>query len=189
MKGNENYTRIAARDTADALKILSGSVRGIAATTKQRSAQDQIVVTAIEVMHHSRRLVDEAKKAISSPQNPDRQFPLAQAAKAVSDALNRLINCLPGQRDVNAAIREIAMASVALTTEQYPSTSGASFQDVQTSLSVAAASLNVSASDLVANSRGTHLQLAQASKTFAGKYGDVINSGLTLAGLYKVRIN
>ena len=117
-----------------------------------------------------------AKKAIASPQNPENPSRLAQAAKAVSQALNQVINCLPGQRDVDTAIKEIAAASVALTTGQYPPAGDMSFQDVQTSLSVSAA---------VANSRGTHMQLAQASKKFAGKYN--VHSRLMLAGLSKVK--
>ncbi|XP_065832029.1 talin-like [Oscarella lobularis] len=184
-QGNENYTGIAARDTANALKVLTGSVRGVAGATDDRSAQEQIVATAIQVMRHSRHLIDEAKKAIASPQNPENQSRLAQAAKAVSQALNQVINCLPGQRDVDAAIKEIAAASVALTTGQYPSAGDMSFQDVQTSWSVSATALNVSASELVANSRGTHMQLAQASQKFAGKYKAMLNSGLMLAGLSK----
>nr|A0A3G2LGI8.1 RecName: Full=Talin [Oscarella pearsei]AYN71349.1 talin [Oscarella pearsei] len=184
-QGNENYTGIAARDTANALKVLSGSVRGVAAATDDRSAQEQIIVTAIQVMAHSRRLIEEAKKAIASPTNPENQSRLAQAAKAVSQALNQVINCLPGQRDVDAAIKDIAAASVALTTGQFPSAGGQSFQDVQTSLSVSSAALNVSASELVANSRGTHMQLAQSSQKFAGKYKTMLHSGLMLAGLSK----
>ena len=88
---------------------------------------------------------------------------------------------------IGTIIKEIAAASVALTTGQYPPAGDMSFQDVQTSWSVSAAALNVSASELVANSRGTHMQLAQASQKFAGKYKAMLNSGLMLAGLSKVR--
>lgn len=34
-----------------------------------------------------------------------------QVAKAVSQALNRSVNCLPGQRDVDNAIRTVGEAS------------------------------------------------------------------------------
>lgn len=34
-----------------------------------------------------------------------------QVAKAVSQALNRCVNCLPGQRDVDAAIHTVGEAS------------------------------------------------------------------------------
>lgn len=41
-----------------------------------------------------------------------------QAAKAVSQALNQVVNCLPGQRDVDQAIKAIAEASQALQKKQ-----------------------------------------------------------------------
>lgn len=44
-----------------------------------------------------------------------------QAAKAVSQALNQVVNCLPGQRDVDQAIKAIAEASQALQKKQVDS--------------------------------------------------------------------
>lgn len=38
-------------------------------------------------------------------------FGCVQVAKAVSQALNRSVNCLPGQRDVDNAIRTVGEAS------------------------------------------------------------------------------
>ena len=113
-QGNDNYTGVAARDTANALKVLAGSVRGVAACTPDCAAQDQIIVSARAVMEHSGNLIREAKQAVAFLNNAENQPRLAQAAKAVSTALNEVINCLPGARDVDAAIKEIAAASQAL---------------------------------------------------------------------------
>ena len=44
--GNDNYTGIAARDTANALKVLAGAVRGVAAGTKNPRTQEYILTTA-----------------------------------------------------------------------------------------------------------------------------------------------
>ena len=44
--GNDNYTGIAARDTANALKVLAGAVRGVAAGTKDPRTQEYILTTA-----------------------------------------------------------------------------------------------------------------------------------------------
>lgn len=41
-----------------------------------------------------------------------------QVAKAVSQALNRCVNCLPGQRDVDNAIRTVGEASKKLLSDQ-----------------------------------------------------------------------
>ena len=47
--GNENYTGIAARDTANALTVLANSVRGVAAGTKNAQTQEYILSTAQQV--------------------------------------------------------------------------------------------------------------------------------------------
>ncbi|XP_066270425.1 talin-1-like isoform X7 [Branchiostoma lanceolatum] len=117
-QGNENYTGLAARDTANALRTLTGAVRGVAAATSDRQAQDHLIDTARDVMDKSVNLIEEAKKAVNDPNNPDNQQRLAQVAKAVSHALNNCVNCLPGQRDVDFAIRNIGEASKALLSGQ-----------------------------------------------------------------------
>ena len=68
---------MAARDTANALKNLSISVRGVAATTKDRELQDKILEHCGEVMEKSANLIEEAKKAVNNPNNPDNQTRLA----------------------------------------------------------------------------------------------------------------
>ena len=47
--GNENYTGIASRDTANALRVLAHAVRGVAAGTKNTHTQEYILSTAQNV--------------------------------------------------------------------------------------------------------------------------------------------
>lgn len=113
-QGNENYTGIAARDTANALRVLAGAVRGVAAFTKNPQTQEYIIVTAQQVMDQSVALISEAKQVVQDPNTPNKQMRLAQAAKAVSQALNRVVNCLPGIIEYDQAIKVIAQAALAL---------------------------------------------------------------------------
>jgi len=78
LQGNENYTGIAARDTANSLRVLTSAVRGVAATSSDRELQDSIIDHARDVMDKSANLIEEAKKAVMHPQNPDNQTRLAQ---------------------------------------------------------------------------------------------------------------
>lgn len=87
LQGNENYTGIAARDTANALKVLMQAVRGVAATTNDRALQEKIIDCAIDVMDKSSNLIDEAKKAVNNPSNPDNQTRLAQVENPLMDTL------------------------------------------------------------------------------------------------------
>ena len=83
VQANENYTGIAARDTANALKNLTGAVRGVAANTKERPNQDMIIDRAKDVMDKSANLLDEAKKALQNPNSPDNQQRLAQVGYCI----------------------------------------------------------------------------------------------------------
>ena len=78
LQGNENYTGIAARDTANSLRVLTSAVRGVAATSTDRQLQESIIDHARDVMDKSANLIEEAKKAVTNPQNPDNQTRLAQ---------------------------------------------------------------------------------------------------------------
>ena len=62
-------------------------------------------------MDQSVALISEAKAAIEDPSAANKQQRLAQAAKAVSQALNQVVNCLPGQIEFDQAIKAIAESS------------------------------------------------------------------------------
>ena len=64
-----------------------------------------------QVMDKSVALISESKSAVQDPNVPNKQQRLAQAAKAVSQALNQVVNCLPGQIEFDHAIKAIAEAS------------------------------------------------------------------------------
>uniref|UniRef100_A0A673HTX9 Talin-1-like n=1 Tax=Sinocyclocheilus rhinocerous TaxID=307959 RepID=A0A673HTX9_9TELE len=110
-QGNENYTGMAARDVAQALRSLASAARGVAANTEDPHARNAMLDCTADVMDKSASLIEETKRAIAKPGDPDSQQRLAQVAKAVSQALNRSVNCLPGQRDVDNAIRTVGEAS------------------------------------------------------------------------------
>ena len=65
-------------------------------------------------MEQSVALISEAKQVVQDPNTPNKQMRLAQAAKAVSQALNRVVNCLPGIIEYDQAIKVIAQASLGL---------------------------------------------------------------------------
>ena len=77
-QGNDSYTGIAARDTASALKNLTNAVRGVAATSEKPSDQQAILKASQVVMHESANLIEEAKRALENPNDPDNQQKLAQ---------------------------------------------------------------------------------------------------------------
>ncbi|XP_037340664.1 talin-1 isoform X1 [Pungitius pungitius] len=183
-QGNENYTGMAARDVAQALKSLASAARGVAATTGDRPARNAMLDCAGDLMDKSGNLIEETKRAIAKPGDAENQQRLAQVAKAVSQALNRCVNCLPGQRDVDNAIRTVGEASKTLLSDSFPS-SGRSFQEVQAQLNEVAAGLNQSANEVVQASRGTTQNLASATSKFGQDFNNFLNAGVDMAGTSK----
>lgn len=121
-QGNENYTGSAARKTASALKDLTYAVRGVAATSHQPDTQKKILMTADDVILKSLRLVKEARRALKNADSVENEANLAAVAKDVSNALNKCVSCLPGQRDVDDAIKNIEDMTQVLSMNEFPQT-------------------------------------------------------------------
>ncbi|KAI3377752.1 hypothetical protein L3Q82_008894 [Scortum barcoo] len=180
-QGNEHYTGIAARETAQALKTLAQAARGVAASTTDPKAAAAMLDSARDVMEGSALLIDEAKQALISPGDAESQQRLAQVAKAVSHSLNNCVNCLPGQKDVDMALKSIGEASKKLLIETIPPASK-SFQEAQSELNQTAADLNQSAGEVVHASRGSSSQLAVASGKFSQDFDEFLDAGIEMAG-------
>ncbi|XP_078286201.1 talin-2 isoform X2 [Rhinoraja longicauda] len=180
-QGNEHYTGIAARETAQALKTLASAARGVAASTDNPPAQNSMLDAARDVMDGSALLIQEAKETLDSPGDAESQQRLAQVAKAVSHSLNNCVNCLPGQKDVDMALKSIGESSKKLLLDSLPASSK-SFQEAQCELNQAAEGLNQSAGEVVHASRGSSRQLATASGKFSEDFDDFLDAGIEMAG-------
>nr|XP_046250350.1 talin-2 isoform X5 [Scatophagus argus] len=180
-QGNEHYTGVAARETAQALRTLAQAARGVAASTREPQAAAAMLDSAQYVMEGSAMLIHEAHQALVHPGDAESQQRLAQVAKAVSHSLNNCVNCLPGQKDVDMALRSIGEASKKLLVEILPPCSK-TFQDAQTDLNHTAAELNHSAGEVVHSSRGTSSQLAAASGKFSQDFDEFLDAGIEMAG-------
>ncbi|XP_061917288.1 talin-2 isoform X3 [Entelurus aequoreus] len=180
-QGNEHYTGVAARETAQALRTLAQAARGVAASTKEPQAAAAMLDSAQCVMEGSSMLIHEAHQALVHPGDAESQQRLAQVAKAVSHSLNNCVNCLPGQKDVDMALRSIGEASKKLLVDILPPCSK-TFQEAQTDLNHTAAELNHSAGEVVHSSRGTSSQLASASGKFSQDFDEFLDAGVEMAG-------
>ncbi|KAM3870442.1 talin-2 [Diretmus argenteus] len=180
-QGNEHYTGVAARETAQALRTLAQAARGVAASTKEPQAAAAMLDSAQFVMEGSAMLIHEAHQALVHPGDAESQQRLAQVAKAVSHSLNNCVNCLPGQKDVDMALRSIGEASKKLLVDSLPPCSK-TFQEAQTDLNHTAAELNHSAGEVVHSSRGTSSQLAVASGKFSQDFDEFLDAGIEMAG-------
>ncbi|XP_060030375.1 talin-2 isoform X1 [Erinaceus europaeus] len=180
-QGNEHYTGVAARETAQALKTLAQAARGVAASTSDPVAAHAMLDSARDVMEGSALLIQEAKQALVAPGDAESQQRLAQVAKAVSHSLNNCVNCLPGQKDVDVALKSIGESSKKLLVDSLPP-STKPFQEAQSELNQAAADLNQSAGEVVHATRGQSGELAAASGKFSDDFDEFLDAGIEMAG-------
>ncbi|KAG1695569.1 Talin-1 [Nymphon striatum] len=180
-QGNENYTGMAARDTANALKNLKDTVRGVAATTSDKDVQNKILANSRDVMCQSVKLIEESRKSINYPNDPNNVHHLSNVAKSVSNALNNCIGCLPGQKDVDESICSITEASQSLNSIDLPQ-NNKPYSKLQTELSSAASNLNSAAGNVVTSARKSTSELATSSKRYTTVFHTLLNSGMEVAG-------
>lgn len=72
---------IAAREVAQALRSLSQAARGVAASTPDPQAQSAMLECASDVMDKANNLIEEARKAVAKPGDPESQQRLAQVGR------------------------------------------------------------------------------------------------------------
>ncbi|XP_076781534.1 talin-2 isoform X3 [Arvicanthis niloticus] len=137
--------------------------------------------SARDVMEGSAMLIQEAKQALIAPGDTESQQRLAQVAKAVSHSLNNCVNCLPGQKDVDVALKSIGESSKKLLVDSLPP-STKPFQEAQSELNQAAADLNQSAGEVVHATRGQSGELAAASGKFSDDFDEFLDAGIEMAG-------
>ena len=89
LQGNENYTGIAARDVANALKVLATASRGVAAGfgDQQPQAQEAVLQAAKTVMENSLNLVLQAKKSLADPTAPESRNNLARVSSLLKKSV------------------------------------------------------------------------------------------------------
>ena len=111
-QGNEQYTGMAARSTAVALQDFTDAVRGVAATSDDQQVHHNIIDGTKNVVHQAIVMVRESIYAVTNPQDTANQQRLAQVARDVSQALNKCVGCLPGQKDIDDAIQQVHQVSL-----------------------------------------------------------------------------
>ncbi|XP_037077227.1 LOW QUALITY PROTEIN: talin-2-like [Pollicipes pollicipes] len=180
-EGNEDYAGRAARETANALRDFTGAVRGVAATTDDRTAQHKVIDAGHDVMGSSIMLIEEVKIIVTNPRSADSQRKLQTVAKGVSQALNNTVNCLPGQRDVDVVLHEITETTGRLTRHQFPPATKP-YGELQGDLSRAASRLNDVTGEVVHGAKTSPRHLAGSTQQFGTAYGDVLEAGMGMAG-------
>ena len=63
----------------------------------------------------------EAQKAMNNPSDPNKGYNLTNAGKEVSVSLNRTMQCIPGQQEVEDTISNINNLTAQINSAKFPS--------------------------------------------------------------------
>lgn len=173
LQGQRMYAGVAGRDTALALGDFTKSVHGVAATTKNPAVID----CADEVVMSSAQLIEEAQRTL---QNIGDTNALTQAGRNVTAALSKTVDCIPGQREVDVALRNVSELSEILSMSEFPP-SNRNYNTLQSELKQVAENLSVAGGHIV-QAYGSPAQLAETSQHFATSYRDLLSVSMEMAG-------
>lgn len=172
-QGERLYAGAAGRDTALALGELTKSVRGVVAT----GGNPDVIDCADNVLLNSVRLVEEAQRTLQNLSDPQT---LTLAAKDVTASLTRCVECLPGQREVDDALKNVSELSEVVNLGEFPPTNK-SYAQLQNELRIAADNLNQAGGE-VAQAYSSPAWLATVSQNYSVVYKDLLTSALEMAG-------
>jgi talin len=188
---NEVYTAIAAKDTVNFLRIHSNSIRGIIACTPGQHDYHMSLVNATHnLLQKSVELIQEAAYALMNPtEAAQNQQQLTQIARNISQALYECVNCLPGQKDIDLAMKKIGerRARAHADNVDIPKpTNTKTITQIQTDLNNSAVQFNQTANDILYATRKSPQTLIQSADQFSNGFVDCFDNGLTLASQVEV---
>ena len=172
-QGERLYAGAAGRDTALALGEFTKSVRGVVAT----GGNPDVIDCADDVILSSLRLVEEAQRTLQNIGDPQT---LTYTATDVQTSLMKCVECLPGQREVDDALKNVKEISEVVNLGEFPP-SDKSYTQLQNELKLAADNLNATSAE-VAKSYGSPAMLATVTQNYSVVYSDLLHSALEMAG-------
>lgn len=167
------YAGAAGRDTALALGEFTKVVRGVAAT----GGNPDVIDHADKVILSSAKLVEEAQRTLQNMGDPQT---LTYTAREVTTSLTKCVECLPGQREVDDALKNVSELSEVVNLGEFPP-SDKSYTQLQNELKLAADSLNQAGGE-VAKAYASPAWLATVSQNYSIVYKDLLQAALEMAG-------
>ncbi|KAK3099739.1 hypothetical protein FSP39_008848 [Pinctada imbricata] len=174
-QGESGQFGVISHDTVNALRALIEATRGVAATSPDKNVQNSILDGARNVIDTLRKLLEAA----NDPNGADQQD-LNQMGQAVTSALSKCVNSLPGQVVVDNIISQIIESGKSMATVQLPE-SDKSLEELQQEMDQAASDFSKAGAEVIGGSRGLP-QLAEAARRYVSTYHTLVRTGLATAG-------
>ena len=171
----------AAMSAANAVQGLKEAVRSSAATGA-RDEQLCTVQAGSAVVGSIHELLLNARDGMNARDSAGNRQKLYGVAKDLTLALNDMLNCLPGQKEIETSMQRVKKAQE--RQKQFNEgaiSSKGNFHDAAESLKIAAEDTNQAAGNLVGASRGEVRDIVLASSELANDYDSLVDAGLNVA--------
>jgi hypothetical protein len=163
-KGNEKEAGVIATDAVLALQSLSMAVQGYAATEEDESFRDQLLDATSGVGDTLIDLLAAAKEMAAGNYNEEISFLAMNASKA----LTGVVGCMPGQRELEAAIAEVSdiTENVGSNTQEFKSAAdkNADIVESRVALQNNATKMTMTSNSILASSKGNTDDLKNGAK-------------------------
>ena len=177
-EGDEQGVSTAIRDVVNGLKNYNDAVRGILSTSEGIKNQGPILDASRAVLTSSNNLVGEAQKVMENPLDSHKQGNLQDAGKAVIDALNKSLACLPGHKELTKVVGDIDKWSELMESGNFKS-SGKPYDEVTVQLRKAATKLNNETSNVV-HGVSDQDKLAESTRRFGVVFNEAMEHSTDL---------
>jgi talin len=177
-KGNEKETGTLATDAVLALQSLSMAVQGFAATEEDESFRDQLLDATSSVGDTLIDLMAAAKEMAAGGTYNEQMSMLAMNA---SNALTGVVGCMPGQRELEAAIADVSdiVENVgAITGFKSAADKNSDIGASRVALQNSATKMSMTANSLLASSKGTTEDLKNGATTLVDAFRDIVDATL-----------
>lgn len=191
VQGNETYTGVASKDTANSLRQFTHSIRAIVACSSNNPEyQEKLIHSARVVLQQSCNLVNESKQALLRPnESSQNQQRLAQIARLIAQSLYDCVNCLPGQNEIDEVIKRIADVSAVLFNEQEQqqqqqnsSSINENYKQIQNDLNNSALILNKTTNQIVTECHCMNPdKLSQSAYQFSIDYANFLRNAFIVS--------
>jgi talin len=181
-KGNEKEAGMIATDAVLALQSLSMAVQGYAATEEDVDYRDQLLDATAGVGDTLIDLLAAAKDMAAGNYNDEMSFLAMNASKA----LTGVVGCMPGQRELEAAIAEVSdiTENVGSSTQEFKSAAdkNADIVHSRVALQNSATKMTMTSNSILASSKGGTDDLKNGAKMLTQAFRDMVDATLVYGG-------
>eukprot|EP01113_Clastostelium_recurvatum_P020003 TRINITY_DN236_c0_g1_i4.p1 TRINITY_DN236_c0_g1~~TRINITY_DN236_c0_g1_i4.p1 ORF type:complete len:2591 (+),score=1077.50 TRINITY_DN236_c0_g1_i4:231-8003(+) len=188
-KTNPDQLGPGAKDVASSVGQVVTAAKALAGSTNNRTTQKAILGGARELANASEAMVSCARSIASNPRDPALAHALTNAAKAVADALAKLIaqskGADPGAKEAEEALQALQRDAMRINT--VPVNLGGDFNGNSERLLQSTKAINAAIAQLLHAARNNPNGLGSAAKTTAATIPELVDAANAAAGSCPVK--